>query len=72
MIRFVVVELLFFALIALFARNLWAAKNTGKIMYSGTNLASRTKHPKTFWSIVLFNALMLIFLGLSAVEFALR
>ena len=72
MIRFVVLELLVLGLLWLFASNLWRAKITGKIMYSGSEMASRTKQPKAFWSLVLFNILMLGLMVFGAIDVALN
>ncbi len=71
MIRVVVLELIVLGLAWLFAQNLWRARTTGKIMHSGTNLASRKRQPKTFWSLVLFNFLMLALMAFSAFDVAL-
>ena len=71
MIRVVVVELVLLGLIWLFAWNLTRARK-GEILYSGTRVASRRKHPKTFWSVVLFSALMLAFIGYCAIDFGLK
>ena len=72
MIRFVVLEFVALGLSWLFVRNLWRARTTGKVMHSGTNLASRAKQPKAFWSLVLFNAFMLALMAFSAVDVALN
>ena len=71
MIRFVVLELVVLGLLWIFARNLWRAKITGRIMYSGSELSSRSKQPKAFWSLVLFNILMLGLMAFGAVDVAL-
>jgi hypothetical protein len=70
-IRFVVLEFVVLGLFWLFARNLWRTKITGKIMYSGSEFASRAKQPKAFWALVLFNILMLGLLAFCAVDVAL-
>jgi len=70
-IRFVVLEFILLGLVWLLARNLWHAKVTGKIRHSGLEFASRAKQPKAFWSLVLFNILMLGLMAFGAVDVAL-